>query len=70
MTVRRIDEETVCVDNVNFQKSGYGDHYISFSAECTDDHHESLLLFLASEESEHYKPTAIELLLDMPIFLS
>lgn len=70
MNVKRIDETTIKVDNVTFQKSEYSGEYISFSSECTDDHFESVELFLACEESEFYKPTAIEFLLDLPICMN
>jgi len=67
MTVKRLDETTIMVDEVRFQKSDYSNGYVSFSPNCTDDHNESVDLFLATEDSEFYKPSAMELLLDMPI---
>jgi len=67
MTVKRLNPTTVVVDNLTFVKTIYNDEYVCFGGMCTDAHQDSLELFLACEESETYKPTAIELLLDIPI---
>jgi hypothetical protein len=69
MTVKRINETTIQVGNVVFSKSNYGEHYVSFSTDCTEDHCDSMEMFLEMENSEGIKPPAMEYLLDLPIYL-
>lgn len=70
MIVKRLNPTTIMVDNVKFSKMGYDGNYTSFDSICTDNHYDSLDLFLAVEEQEQYKPTALEMVMSLPICLS